>query len=235
MHEFTYRMMMLGLDLDEVKDGKPFGLFFSDKNWRPYRYERKDLHRPEIEDLKAAVVETMSQKSNIAENEISRVTVVTQPRTLGHCFNPVSFYYAYREGESDPCAVMAEINNTPWDERFCYVIEVSTDHQPAEFKKDFHVSPFMPMEQNYRWSFSSPSETVQVAMENHDPKEGHLFDAGMLLHREDLSSTGLLKTLFLFPFNTVKTLAAIYWHALRLRVKGAVYFDHPSTSEVSHA
>jgi uncharacterized protein len=234
-HAFIYRMMMVALDLDEVERGEPFGWLFSKKAWRPYRYDRKDLHRPEVPCLKEAVVQTVCEKTDLQIEALDKVLVLTQPRTFGHCFNPVSFYYVYASNGGELKAVLAEINNTPWNERYSYVVEVSPEKEVHDFEKSFHVSPFMPMDQNYRWSFSRPEKELKVQMENHDPQEGHLFDAGMALSQEELTSGNLLKTLFLFPFNTLKTLVAIYWHALRLRIKGAKYYTHSAPSEVSHA
>lgn len=224
---------MVSVDLDELNSGQVFGPIFSDRSWRPYRFHRPDLHRPEVSSLKEAVITTVCEKTSLEQQDLKRVVVLTQPRTLGHCFNPVSFYYVY-DGEENLKAVMAEINNTPWDQRFCYVLETKGISDKHEFEKNFHVSPFMPMDQKYLWKFNVPDDRIVVEMENHDPKEGHLFDAGMAMEREELSSVNLIKALFLFPFNTLKTLAAIYWHALRLRLKGATYFPPPST-EVSHA
>lgn len=90
--------------------------------------------------------------------------LITAPRFLGYCFNPVSFWYIYREQEL--VAVILEVNNT-FDERHCYLVypkegkvpsAVSADHKtPREGEpqvegrkpifrgsqpKLFHVSPF---------------------------------------------------------------------------------------------
>ena len=50
------------------------------------------------------------------------IRLLTQLRTLGHCFNPVSFYYCFDEAERLQ-ALVAEVTNTPWGERHAYVIE----------------------------------------------------------------------------------------------------------------
>jgi len=223
---------MVAIDLDEAEEGTPFGPIFSSRPWRPYRYDRSHLHQPENPSLKDAVINTVTEKSSLEKEDIARVLVVTQPKTFGHCFNPVSFYYVY-DSSGRLRAVMSEINNTPWNQRHSYVMEMIEGEPTHEFEKDFHVSPFMPMEQKYRWTFKTPNEDLVVQMENHDPQEGHLFDAGMKMKREELSSLNLIKTLLLFPLNTLKTLTAIYWHALWLRMKGATYHSPPQ--KVSHA
>jgi len=227
-------MMMVAIDLDELEEGIPFSLLFSDRPWRPYRLQRSDLHRPEVPSLKEAVLETVCKKSGLQKSDFSRVMVLTQPRTLGHCFNPVSFYYLYG-AKGALKAVMAEINNTPWNERFTYVVDVESQGGQSQFQKAFHVSPFMPMDQTYRWRFSSSQSDIRVSMENHDAENGRLFDAVMVMKKEELSGAHLFKCLLLFPFNTLKTLMAIYWHAAWLRIKGAKYFPHPSSLGAKHA
>ena len=36
--------------------------------------------------------------------------------------NPVSFYYCFDEADESVQAIVAEVNNTPWRERHCYVL-----------------------------------------------------------------------------------------------------------------
>ena len=49
-----------------------------------------------------------------------RCFALTQPRSLGFSFNPVNFYFCFA-GER-LAALLAHVNNTPWDERHCYVL-----------------------------------------------------------------------------------------------------------------
>jgi len=98
-----------------------------------------------------------------------------------------------------------------------------------EFSKDFHVSPFMPMDQEYRWKFTIPGDTLAVQMENLD-NEGKLFTAGMKLNRKPINGRTLAGNMIAYPWCTLKTISAIYWNALLLRIKGAPYFPHPSKS-----
>ncbi len=52
--------------------------------------------------------------------------LLTNLRSLGRCFNPVSFYYCFGNSGDDSgerlLAVLAEVTNTPWGERHAYVI-----------------------------------------------------------------------------------------------------------------
>ncbi len=50
------------------------------------------------------------------------IRLLTHLRYFGYCFNPVSFYYCYDPSGQDIVAVVAEVTNTPWGERHCYVL-----------------------------------------------------------------------------------------------------------------
>jgi len=50
------------------------------------------------------------------------IRLLTQPRYFGYGMNPVSFYYCFDEADESVEAIVAEVNNTPWRERHCYVL-----------------------------------------------------------------------------------------------------------------
>ncbi|ELB9420917.1 DUF1365 family protein, partial [Vibrio parahaemolyticus] len=53
------------------------------------------------------------------------------------------------------------------------------------------------------------------------------FDATMAMKAQPFSSGSLLKCLIGTPIQTVKVMVGIYWHALKLWVKGAPFYSHP--------
>ena len=80
------------------------------------------------------------------------IRLLTHLRYFGYCMNPVSFYYCFDAAGTALETIVAEITNTPWRERHQYVLPVAERRRALrfEFDKDFHVSPFMPMEMQYR-------------------------------------------------------------------------------------
>lgn len=54
------------------------------------------------------------------------IRLLTQVRCFGYLMNPVSFYYCYSAGGERLETVVAEVNNTPWGERHCYVLDASS-------------------------------------------------------------------------------------------------------------
>jgi len=128
--------------------------------------------------------------------------------------------------------IVAEVSNTPWGERHCYVLprdaaRVRGPSREFELDKEFHVSPFLPMETRYRWRFTEPGARLAVHLRNE--QEGrHAFDATLALERREISGPSLAGALLRFPLMTLKVVIMIYWQALKLKLKGAIFHDHPA-------
>jgi DUF1365 family protein len=58
-------------------------------------------------------------------------------------------------------------------------------------------------------------------------KKQFMFNASMKLKRKVLNSQSLNRLLFRFPPETLKTILAIYWNALCLKLKRIPFFSHP--------
>jgi DUF1365 family protein len=161
------------------------------------------------------------------------VRLLTHLRTFGHCFNPVSFYYCFDRGGRDIETVIAEITNTPWGERHAYVLPASCGTRTGgklhfRFGKQFHVSPFMPMEQEYDWILGAPGPTLGIRMVNRCGDQ-RVFDATLALDRREINGPNLAWTLARHPFATVNLLRRIYWQALLLWLKRVPFHTHPAT------
>ena len=127
---------------------------------------------------------------------------------------------------------MAEINNTPWHERHCYVLNQVLNDTPDTWRhyrlhKDFHVSPFMDMNQEYDWRFLQPGPRLQVHMQNFERGQ-KLFDATLSLQRTELRGPALARVLLRYPVMTFNVVFRIYWQALKLHCKGAPFYTHPA-------
>jgi DUF1365 family protein len=155
------------------------------------------------------------------------VRLLTNLRSLGYVFNPVSFYFCFDAGGEQLRAVVAEITNTPWKERHAYVLRADGGGAFATFEKSFHVSPFFPMEQTYEWRLDAPGGRLRVEMVNRE--EGvEVFRAGLAMRRQEWTPGALRRAAWLQPLMAWKVHAAIYWQALRLWVKGTPFHVHPA-------
>jgi DUF1365 family protein len=215
-HEFRYRLFMAWLDLAELDHAFRGRWLWSARRVAIARFRREDHLGDPAVPLDEAVRELVEARTGRRPN--GPIRLLTHLRYFGYVFNPVSFYYCYdAAGERVEC-VVAEVNNTPWGERHCYVIQPN-DSTP----KAMHVSPFMPMELDYRWRFSPPGEhlTVHMAL-SQGPRT--LFDATLALRKRPFTNSVLLS----YPLMTLKVIAAIHWEALRLWLKGVPVHTHPA-------
>ena len=96
------------------------------------------------------------------------------------------------------------------------------------FAKSFHVSPFMPMDQDYDWTFTEPGASLGVRMVNRRSGE-RVFDAALALERREITTTSLAWALMSHPFATVNLLRRIYWQAFLLWLKRVPFHAHPAT------
>ncbi len=224
-NRFRYRLFFVYLDLgelDRVFRGRwLWSAFRPNVAWLRREDHMGDPAVPLHEAVRALVAERLGRRPE------GPVRLLTHLRYLGHNFNPVSFYYCFDSVGRRVEAVVAEIHNTPWGELFCYVLPGGdSGRHRARFPKAFHVSPFLPMELEYAWSFTDPGETLVVDME--DLRGGEtVFAAELRLARVPMTGANLARVLARYPLVTVKVVAAIYWQALRLKLKGARFYPHP--------
>lgn len=231
-HCFQYRLCLVYLDLDELETvfrgrwlwstGRPAWAWFR-------RHDHLgDPRRPLVECVRELAVQRLGRPLN------GPVRLLTGLRYLGVLMNPVSFYYCFDETGTEIEAVVAEVNNTPWGERHCYVLDwhgsstgqvLRTSHE-----KEFHVSPFLPMRMHYRWRLMPPGSRLTVQID--DIHEGAtILDAALVLTRRPINGRTLAAALMQFPLMSGKVLAGIYWQALKLWWKRVPYFPHPRTEQ----
>lgn len=165
------------------------------------------------------------------------IRLLTQLRTFGYVINPISLYYCYDVEGSQVQTIVAEVQNTPWGERHCYVIDaaaasISGNRWTYRNAKEMHVSPFMPMELEYRWRLTMPGQRLTTSIESFAQGD-KLFDATLLLKRHEINGGSLARVLCRYPLMTGMTATAIYWQALRLWFKRCPFFPHPRTQQES--
>lgn len=227
-HGFHYKLFLMFLDLDELKDVFQKSWFWSLNKINIATFRREDYHGDPSLELKDEVLDTVEKKTGIRFE--GPVRMLTHLRYFGHCFNPVTFYYCYKKDGISLGAIMAEIENTPWGERFCYVCLSSDSERPyieSQFEKEFHVSPFFPMSLKYSWKLKVPDKELKIKMESREDNK-KVFNVVLNMKRRPISGKELNLQLLKYPLMTIKVVLGIYLQAFKLWCKGVSFFAHPN-------
>ena len=240
--EFHHRLSMLYLDLDELPELFDDRLLWSARRPAPLWFRRADYLGDPEQPLSESVKRLVLERTGIVID--GPIRLLTHVRCLGHCFNPVSFYYCHNARERIR-AVVAEVTNTPWGERHAYVLAVperpsdvpgGSRVMRGQFAKALHVSPLMGMEHSYDWRLSEPGERLSVHIESSNSEGGELvFDATLSLARRELNARELRRVLLRYPLPTLRLTTRIYTHALGLRLRGASWHPHPGKHDKAKA
>lgn len=232
-HAFDYPLFMAFLDIDRIPELMAVSDLAGHNTFAWASFDDRD----HLGDPALPLRERLRRSAAAAGVELPEgpVFLLTHLRYLGHCFNPVSYYYAYdREGRL--ARICADVSNTPWRERHAYWMDPARGLETPkgrsfEVDKAFHVSPFMPMACRYRWAFTEPGETLRVHISEFEKSLENnldfLFDADLDLRRHPWDAAHLRDLLLRYPLMTLQVMAAIHWEALRLWIKRTPVHTHP--------
>ena len=242
VNSFRYQVFMLYLDLDELETVFKSRWLWSTKRINFAWFRRADYMGSPEQPLSDAVRELVYLETG--SKPPGPIRLLTNLRYLFYKSNPVSFYYCFEADGKTLHSIVAEVTNTPWGDRYCYVlgqqqrVQCNGEHcdtldagnQEGEYHcfqtaKRFTVSPFMTLDMDYWFKYSLPSEHLQVVMQNR--RQGKkLFDVELSLQGYPINSANLAKQLLKIPLMTTKVTAAIYWQALKIWLKGVPFLGH---------
>lgn len=224
VHRLRYRVFWLLLDLDDIDRLSHRLSFFSRNRFNLLGFSDRDYGDGSAVPLRTQA-ETLLRRAGCQPGELGKVRLLCMPRVLGYAFNPLSVYFCYRhDGALE--AIIYEVHNT-FGERHSYVIpgRGATSMVEQNCDKAFDVSPFLGMDMSYTFHVSLPEEHVSIAIHGKERDEPVIV-ASLSGRRRELSEAALLKAFFTHPLLTLKVIAAIHWHALRLVLKGFRIHTH---------
>jgi len=160
--------------------------------------------------------------------DLPGIALLTQPRILGHVFNPVSFWLC-RDAAGDLRVVIAEVSNT-FGDRHSYLCHrddrgVIGREDVMAAQKIFHVSPFQPIAGGYTFRFDIRADRIGIWID-HSNGEAGVYTT-LTGHLTPLTNAGILAALIRRPFGSRRVLALIHWQAIKLAVKGARFRRRP--------
>jgi DUF1365 family protein len=160
------------------------------------------------------------------------VQLLTQPRVLGHVFNPVSFWLCH-DAAGHLRVVVAEVSNT-FGDRHSYLchrpdLEPITREDHIKAQKIFHVSPFQPVSGGYEFRFDIRPDRIGIWIDYTNGNGGLI--ATLTGPRTPLTNAAILRACLRRPFGSRRVLTLIHWQAFKLWIKRAPFFTRPKPPE----
>jgi DUF1365 family protein len=217
-HKLSYRVFMGLFDLDDLAETSRRVWAFSYNRPGLISFYDRDHGDGSGRPLRDQIEAKLLEAGIVAE--IGAIRALCMPRLLGYVFNPISAFFCYdRNGVL--AAIVHEVNNT-FGERHFYALPVSGGREAVrqECAKRFRVSPFLPMELDYKFRIAPPSERVGLSIcvsKAHEP----ILHATFQGVRSPFTSSHIVRQWLAHPALTLKVITAIHWEAvliwLRLR------------------
>ncbi|MCB1801445.1 MAG: DUF1365 domain-containing protein [Gammaproteobacteria bacterium] len=225
-YRFRYRVFSLLLDIDRIDQAADSAWCFSRNRFNLLSFHDADHLPADAADLRAWAEGVLADGG--VRQHPARIRLLCFPRVLGMVFNPLSLWYC-EDADGDPVAVIAEVRNT-FGERHCYLLRPQSTPPAwplsARHAKDFHVSPFIGMQAEYAFRLSRPARRLRIVIREFRDRQ-LLLVATQHGERHPFTASELLRQALRVPLQTVKVLAAIHWHALRIWLRGVPFHRKP--------
>ena len=216
-HSLRYRMISVLADIDGPRR-RSRGVFgFAFDRFAPVSQHASD-HGRGHGSLRDWVCERLEQ--NGIDLDPGRIQLLAAPRVLGFVFNPVSLYFCH-DHDDRLAAVLFEVANFHGGRQvYAFAVPDDTD-TPLRFscQKTFFVSPFNPVEGEYRFRLDRDEETLRLGIRHY--RDGACVMGAILnANRRNLTTRSLWRAQVIQPFSTLVTVGGILFEALSLRLKG---------------
>jgi DUF1365 family protein len=216
-HEVRRRSYLWYVDLDDLPS-------FPRVVRRLARFEARDHMGDPARPIRANV------DALLAEHGIDlrggTVTMLTNARSLGYVFNPLSLFWCRDVAGSLVC-VIAEVHNT-YGGRHRYLLHPDKAGRTGT-DKDFYVSPFYPAAGRYHMALPEPGEHLDLAI-RYQPPAGAPFAATLRGRSAPATPGAVLRRALRQPCPTALTAARIKVQGIKLYLRGL-----PLTPRVNEA
>ena len=216
-HKLVHKVFMFYLDLDELDSVvKNVPWIGRNKNnvYAFYDKDHFDFGKDTVkENLKVFL------KNNGFGEPIERIMLLTNLRTFGYIFNPVSFYFCFNKENQPRCAVV-EIGNTFKELKPYFIGPESLGQEGfvSIHKKEFYISPFANLNVKMEFKLKIPSEILDTRVQDIDDHDKFLY-ATLTGKKQALNKSNIFWYTLKFPLITLKVIGLIHFHAFLLYLK----------------
>ena len=105
-------------------------------------------------------------KTQGVEVKIHRIQLMTNVRTLGYIFNPVSFYFCF-DSNGTPVCVVSEIGNTFGELKYFYLGPQTKNTKSFSDRqvKYYYISPFTDLDNQLDFRIQVPDERLNITID----------------------------------------------------------------------
>ncbi|MBA2539755.1 MAG: DUF1365 domain-containing protein [Deltaproteobacteria bacterium] len=217
---FRYPVYMADLDLAELPA--------LDRSLRLFSYRRRNLYSLDDRDYEGGTLDLAELRAANGLPVPATTRLITNLKTLGYVFNPVSFFLDY-DVRGALTSVIAEVNNT-YGGRRRYVLGPAQRLPDVRGRVGFRhvrelfVSPFLHGDADYEFWFDAPLAGDRIAISMHvDVGDNRAFIARFDAALRPLTDRALAGAALRYPLMTLQVISLIHLEALALRLRGVPY------------
>ena len=221
-HNFKYRVFSILFNIDDLKIISKKNLFFSYNKFNLFSFFDKDHGEKDGSNPRQWILK-IAKKQNISCDNL-RIFCLCYPRILGYVFNPISVWFIYNEEYLK--MIVYEVRNTfGEDHSYSFKVNDKFDLDNHKTKKLMHVSPFISMDGEYKFSTKINKEKVSIVIKGFIEKN-HLITASFKGLYSPFNDKKLFFNFLKYPFLTLKITFGIHFHALILWLKNIKIIKH---------
>lgn len=227
-HSFRYPVYFYAFPLEDLPLLARETVLFGYNRRRPVAIHDKDYLTPGEAPVREKLEELLKRAGMTFP--LGKVVLVTAARYFNYIFNPISFFYCHDSDGLLTC-VVAQVRNT-FGEMHLYLLaakEAEKVDGRLRFRADkqFHVSPFFPVQGHYEFRLTEPGEAIDNTLNYHVNDQLALV-ARIHGRGRALTKARLARTILAHPVGASLTMPRILWQAAKLHwQKGLPVYHKP--------
>lgn len=229
-HALRCGLFSLLIDIDRRDEDSARLPGFGIDRWAPVSFRASDHGRGDGA-LRAWAEEKV--RPVIGDRPLGRIQLLAAPRIFGMIFNPLSVYFCHDRANRLVAVIFHVSNFHQGRQAYAFAVpEDATGSLHFSCPKTFFVSPFNPVEGEYRFRLSRADDRYRLGIQLF--RDGQcVMSAVHVADRRPLTGRNLLLAQLRYPVNSLGVVLAILIEAAKLFTKGLrLYAPRPNTVDI---